>query len=91
MHASEFSSHDISFYTYWAFLKTGLNVRNLPPAHSRGAVTFSGLWEWETYTRRVSSRRAPRCSLTALADMWRGATETEIGAALCAIGAGRTF
>ena len=25
-----------------AFLKTGINLRNLPPAHSRGAVTFSG-------------------------------------------------
>ena len=26
-----------------AFLKTGINLRNLPSAHSRGAVTFSGL------------------------------------------------
>ena len=43
MHASEFSSHEISFYNYWTFLKTGIKLRNLPPAHSCGAVTFSGL------------------------------------------------
>ena len=43
LHASEFSSHDISFNDYWAFLKTGINLRKLPPAQSRGAVTFSGL------------------------------------------------
>ena len=43
LHASEFSSHDISFNNYWALLKTGINLRKLPPAHSRGAVTFSGL------------------------------------------------
>ena len=49
LHASEFSSHEISFYNYWAFLKTGINLQNLPPAHSRGAATFSGLWQGHTY------------------------------------------
>ena len=43
LHASEFSSHEISFKNYRPFLKTGINLRRLPPAHSRGAVSFSGL------------------------------------------------
>ena len=33
----------------------------------------------------------PTVALTALADMWPRAIETEIGAALCAIGAGKDF
>ena len=33
----------------------------------------------------------PAVAFTAFADVWPRATETEIGAALCAIGAGRTF
>ena len=33
----------------------------------------------------------PALAFTALADMWPRATETEIGAVLCAIGAGRTL
>jgi len=33
----------------------------------------------------------PAVALTAFADAWPRAVETEIGAALCAIGAGRTL
>ena len=33
----------------------------------------------------------PAVSFTAFADVWPRATETEIGAALCAIDAGRTL
>ena len=44
LHASQFSSSEIFYKITSAFLKTGINLRNLPPAHSRGAVTFSGLW-----------------------------------------------
>ena len=33
----------------------------------------------------------PAAAFTAFADVWPRATETEIGAALCAIGAGRTL
>ena len=33
----------------------------------------------------------PAVALTAFADAWPRAIETEIGAALCAIGAGRTL
>ena len=33
----------------------------------------------------------PVVAFTAFADVWPRATETEIGAALCAIGAGRTL
>ena len=33
----------------------------------------------------------PTVAFTAFADVWPRATETEIGAALCAIGAGRTL
>ena len=43
LHASQFSSSEIFYKITSAFLKTGINLRNLPPAHSRGAVTFSGL------------------------------------------------
>ena len=43
LHASQFSSREIFYKITSAFLKTGANLRNLPPAHSRGAVTFSGL------------------------------------------------
>ena len=32
----------------------------------------------------------PAVALAKFADAWPGATETEIGAALCSIGAGRT-
>ena len=44
LHASKFSSNEIFHKITSVFLKTGINLRNLPPAHSRGAVTFSGLW-----------------------------------------------
>ena len=43
LHPSQFSSSEIFYKITSAFLKTGINLRNLPPAHSRGAVTFSGL------------------------------------------------
>ena len=43
LHASQFSSSEIFYEITSAFLKTGINLRNLSPAHSRGAVTFSGL------------------------------------------------
>ena len=43
LHASQFSSGEIFYKITTAFLKTGINLRNIPPAHSRGAVTFSGL------------------------------------------------
>ena len=43
LHASQFSSGEIFYKITSAFLKTGINLRNLPPAHSRGAVTFPGL------------------------------------------------
>ena len=33
----------------------------------------------------------PALAFTAIANVWPRATETEIGAALCAIGAGRTL
>ena len=33
----------------------------------------------------------PAVAFTAFTDVWLNATETEIGAALCAIGAGRTL
>ena len=33
----------------------------------------------------------PAVAFTAFADAWPGATETEIGAALCAIGRGKDF
>ena len=39
-----------------AFLKTGINLRNLPPAHSRGAVTFSVLSLRITYTDQDAKR-----------------------------------
>ena len=35
--------------------------------------------------------QSPAVAFTAFADVWPSATETEIGAALCAIGAGRTW
>ena len=44
LHESQFSSSDIFCKITGAFLKTCINLRSLPPAHSRGAVTFSGLW-----------------------------------------------
>ena len=34
LHASQFSSSEIFYKTTSAFLKTGINVRNVPPAHS---------------------------------------------------------
>ena len=64
MHASEFSSHDISFYNYWAFLKTRINLRNLPPAHSRGAMTFSGLGSKYIYVHHSQTETCSNeCSL----------------------------
>ena len=41
--ASQFSSSEIFYKITSGFLKTGINLRSLPPAHSRGAVTFCGL------------------------------------------------
>ena len=35
--------------------------------------------------------QAPAVAFTAFVDVWPRATETEIGATLCAIGAGRTL
>ena len=35
--------------------------------------------------------RPPAVAFTVFADVWPRATETEIGAALCAVGAGRTL
>ena len=35
--------------------------------------------------------QTPAVAFTAFADVWPGATETEIGAALCTIGAGRAL
>ena len=46
LQASQFSSSETFYKIASAFLKTGINLRNLPPAHSRGAVTFSGLCEF---------------------------------------------
>ena len=43
LHASQLSSSEIFYKITSASLETGINLRNLPPAHSRGAVTFSVL------------------------------------------------
>ena len=40
LHASQFSSTEIFYKITSACLKTGANLRSLPPAHSRGAVIF---------------------------------------------------
>ena len=59
-------------YNYWAFLKTGINLRNLPPAHSRGAVTFSGLrlsgvsfGKFFKKTKRVEAYSGPKSNYVA--------------------------
>ena len=53
LHASQFSSSEIFYKTTSAFLKTGINLRNLPPAHSRGAVSFSVLWSLHVEGRNI--------------------------------------
>ena len=53
LHASELSSSEIFLYNYCAFLKTGTILINLLPAHSRGAVTFSGLCGHASATRNT--------------------------------------
>ena len=47
--------------------------------------------EWESQTRGATSGSALAVAFTAFADVWPRATETGTGAALCAIGAGRTL
>ena len=39
----------------------------------------------------MTSRQTPAAAITAFADVWPKATETEMGATLCAIGAEGTF
>ena len=41
LHALEFSSNMIFDNITGPSSETGINLRNLPPAHSQGAVTFS--------------------------------------------------
>ena len=58
-------------------------------AFSSGA-RHKGL-DWESETQGATSGPAPAVAFTSFADVWPRATETEIGAALCAIGAGKDF
>ena len=47
--------------------------------------------EWEVKHAELPVDQPPAIAFTAFADVWPRATETEIGAALCAIGAGGTL
>ena len=62
LHASQFSSREIFYEITSVFLKTGMNLRNLPPAHSRGAVTVSEL---------CFSRHSPKKSTVAATEIYK--------------------
>ena len=47
--------------------------------------------EWEVKHAELPVDQPPAVAFTAFADVWPRATVTETGAALCAIGAGRTL
>ena len=48
-------------------------------------------WSGKVKHKKLPVDQPPAVAFTAFADMWPGATETEIGAAQCAIGAGKDF
>ena len=48
-------------------------------------------WSGKVKHTELLVDQPPAVAFTALADVWPRATETETGAALCAIGAGRTL
>ena len=58
-------------------------------AFSSGARHKTMEWEYKHAELQVDERFA--VAFTAFADVWPRAAETEMGAALCAIGAGRTL
>ena len=47
--------------------------------------------EWEVKHAELPVDQPPTVAFTAFADAWPRAIETEIGAALCAIGHGKDF
>ena len=61
--------------------------------HERDECLAFDKWEWSGKVKlaELPVDQPTAVAFTALADAWLSATETEIGAALCAIGAGRTL